>query len=134
MKLQSNGANNIYIFKAEKPEIKTIRIEPVDGDYNKAVDKYIKENINTSFSGHSYYSQYPKPKYNSNQYDHSQTFDTEILNPPSDLIAVYFDGGKRENKYSATYTLEQLEKMGRGAKKMYKFYKKNIIFRFLNNN
>ncbi|KOR75354.1 hypothetical protein CPX_001677 [Candidatus Phytoplasma pruni] len=37
LKHKSNGANNIYIFKAEKLDIKNIELEPVDDDYNKFV-------------------------------------------------------------------------------------------------
>ncbi|NWN45645.1 hypothetical protein [Candidatus Phytoplasma pruni] len=46
-----------------------------------------------------------------------------------DLIAVYFNGGTREEKKSDNqkYTLEELKNLGNGASKMYIFWKRRII-------
>ncbi|NWN45823.1 hypothetical protein [Candidatus Phytoplasma pruni] len=120
LKTMGNGANKMYIFKAvQKPfTIFHVNIGTI-GDETENIRDFIKTKINPDFIG--YVSE--TPSYNADSAFLSENIDTPIKNPGEYTKAVYFDGGKRFKSFLGThYTLEELKRMGDGAKAMYIFH------------
>ncbi|MEC4559133.1 MAG: hypothetical protein U9532_03155 ['Conium maculatum' witches'-broom phytoplasma] len=120
LKKLGNGANKMYIFKAVQKPFTIFRVNiGTIGDETENIRDFIKTKINPDFIG----SVSETPSYNADSAFLSEKIDISIKNPGKYTKAVYFDGGKRFKSFlGASYTLEELKRMGDGAKAMYIFH------------